>query len=172
MKKKAFLEIGKIITTHGVKGFLKIESWCDDVYIFKSLNYIYLDEKGEKRFKIKEVKFIKNFALLLLKEIESIEKAEKFIGEIVYVKREDLKIDEKKYFIQDLVGAEIFDYYEKTKCYGKILDVIKIKNNSLYLIRDEKNKEIMIPINNEIVKEINLEEGKIYVKLIEGLLEI
>ena len=172
MRKKAFLELGKIVATHGVKGFLKVEGWCDDIYIFKSLPYIYLNEPNLKKIKIEEVKFKKNFALLLLEEIKSVEEAKKLIGEIVYVRREDLKINENEYFIQDLLGIKVFNNLERTKCYGEILDVIKIKNNFLYLIRNERKEEIMLPANEEFIKERKIEEGKIYVELIEGLLEI
>ncbi len=172
MRKKAYLELGKIITTHGVNGFLKIEGWCDDVYIFKSLSYVYLNEINFKKIKIEEVKFKKNFALLLLEGIKNVEEAKELVGEIIYVKREDLKISEDEYFIQDLIGIKVFNYREKTKCYGEILDVIKIKSNILYLIENEEKKRIMLPVNEEFIKERRIEEGKIYVELIEGLLEV
>ena len=96
MKKKAFLEIGKITSLHGIKGFLKLEGWCDDVYIFKSLRHIYLKKTDYEKIRIKDVKFVKNFPLILLENIEEIEEARKLIGKIIHAKREDLKIKEKK----------------------------------------------------------------------------
>ena len=171
MNRKAFLEIGKITSLHGIKGFLRVRGWCDDVYVFKSLSYIYLDENGLKGLKIKNVKFIKQDVLLLLEGIEDVEKAKELIGVIIYAKREDLKIKEDENFIQDLIGIKINDYYEKTKCYGEIKDVLKIKGRSLYLIKTKEKKEVMIPANEEFIKEKRLDEGKIYVKLISGMLE-
>ena len=86
------------------------------------------------KYKINEVKFIKNFVLISFDGIKNVEDARKLIGEIVYVKRSDLKIKEGHVYIKDLIGVEIFDHEKKNIFYGKIVDVIKT-------VIEEKNRE-------------------------------
>ncbi len=171
-KKKLCLELGRITTTHGVNGFLKVDGWCDDLNIFNDLKKIYLDLYGKESMRIKKVKFIKNFVLIKFEEINTINEAQKYKNKIIYIKREDLKLSEEEIFIQDLIGIKIYDYYKQNILYGKIKEVIKTGANDVYVISKENEKEKLIPVIDDVIKKKDLENGKIYINVIKGLFDV
>lgn len=172
VKKKIFLEIGKIVATHGVKGFVKISGWCDDVNIFKKLSLLYFDENGLFNRKIKEVKFKKSLVLILFEDVNNLEEAKKLIGEIVYVNRKDIKLKDDEIFIQDLIGMKVYDFLNRDLFYGEIVDVLQTGANDIYKIIDEKGTEKYVPAIKEVVIEKNIEKNEIYIKLLEGLFDV
>ncbi len=172
MQYKDFLEIGKVISVHGIKGFIKIVAWCDDILIFKTLGFLYLKYNGMFKYKINEVKFIKNFVLISFDGIKNVEDARKLIGEIVYVKRSDLKIKVGHVYIKDLIGVEIFDHEKKNIFYGKIVDVIKTGANDVYKIIDCDNIEKFVPVIKDVIIKKDLDNNKIYIKPLKGLFDV
>lgn len=171
-KYKKYIEIGKVVTTHGLDGFLKVDGWCDDLVVFDELNEIYLDPSGRKNFTIEEVKFVKNFVLIKFKGVEDLEEARKYKGKIIYVKRENLKLENGAILIQDLIGVEVYDYFEQNINYGRIKEVIKTAANDVYVISDVNGKERLIPVIDDVIKKREIEKNKIYINVIEGLFDV
>ena len=171
-KYKKYIELGKIITTHGVNGFLKIDGWCDDLSIFNELGRVYLNLSGEEFLNIVKIKFVRNYVLVKFKEIDDIGEARKYIGRIIYIKREDLRLEEGAVLIQDLIGMEVYDYYKQEINYGRIKEVIKTAANDVYVISDEDKKEILIPVIDSVVKKKDMDGNKIYIRMMEGLLDV
>lgn len=171
-KKKPYIELGKIATTHGISGFLKIYGWCDDLSIFKDLKEIYLDSYGKKKLDIDEIKLIKTYALIKFKDINTMNEAQKYKGEIIYIKRENLKIKEGEILIQDLIGVKIYDYLKQDIYYGEIREVIKTGANDVYVIFKDNEKEKLIPVIEDVIKSKDLKNGKIYINVIEGLFDV
>lgn len=172
IKKKPYIELGKITTTHGINGFLKIDGWCDDLNIFNKLKEIYLDSYGREILKIENIKFIKNCVLIKFKEIKTINEAIKYKDRIIYVKREDLKLDEGEVLIQDLIGVEIYDYSNQKIFYGEIKEVIKTGANDVYVVSKKNEREKLVPVIDDVIKKKDLEGGKIYINVIEGLFDV
>ena len=168
-KKKAFLEIGKVIATHGLKGYVKVMGWCDDVYVFKSLSFLYFDANGEIKKKIKKVGFYKNSVIILFSDIFDVESALELVNKILYFKRQDIKLKPNHNFIQDLIDVEIYDHLNKDLCYGKIVNVFKTKAHAIYEVVDEQKKEKLIPATENIIVKKDLKNNRIYIKKIEGL---
>ena len=171
-RKKLYIELGKITTTHGINGFLKINGWCDNLNIFNDLKKIYLDKYGEESLKIKKTKFIKNFVLIKFEGINTIDEAQKYKNKIIYIKREDLNLNEDEVLIQDLIGIKIYDYLKQDIYYGKIKEVIKTGANDVYVISKDKEKEKLIPVIDDVIKKKDLENGEIYINVIEGLFDV
>ncbi len=84
--------------------------------------------------------------------------------------RADAELEEGAYFIQDLMGAEVFDN-DSGRLYGKITDVFKTGANDVYQITDESNKDYLIPVIDEVVIKIDVEQGKIFIKPLKGIFE-
>lgn len=168
-EKKAFLEIGKIIATHGLKGYVKVMCWCDDAYVFKSLSFLYFDVYGKYKKKIKRVGFYKNSVIILFSDVFDVESASKLVNKILYFKRQDIPLKLNENFIQDLIGVKIYDYLNKEVCYGKIINIFKTKAHDVYEIVDEEKKEKLIPATENVIIRKDLENNKIYIKKIEGL---
>ena len=88
--RKEYIEAGKIVTTHGVKGEVKLYPWCDDPEMFLDIETIYLDAKGQKPMTLEGVRFAKEMPLLKLEGIHSIDDAAKLGDKIIYIHRDDI----------------------------------------------------------------------------------
>lgn len=172
MVKKKYIEIGKVTTTHGIKGCLKVQPWFNDVDIIKNLNYIYTDSSGIIKNKIENIYYAKNHIIVKFETINSMEEAKRMNGKIIYAKREELNIKEGEILIQDLIGMEIYDYKEREKLYGRIKKVLETGANNVYVIENEEKKEKLIPAIDEVIKEKNYENEKIYIKVLEGMFDV
>jgi 16S rRNA processing protein RimM len=166
--KKNRLEVGKIVGTHGLKGDLKFQHWCDDFSDF-SVVFNVFDENG-KAYTIAEAKQHKNIVLMKLDGIDSIELAEGLKGTILYAERSELgELPEGEYYLQDLLGIE--GYSEDGLLIGKMTDWIETGGGAgkVYVFTDENDRQTLIPSSSEFVKSVDLQEGKMVIKLIEGL---
>lgn len=164
---KGMLEIGKIVNTHGIRGELKVQPWCDDPEIFNELEYVYI---GKEKFDVLRSRLHKNCIILLLGCIDDINIAEKYKNNIITVEREQLgELPEGTYYIADLEGLTV-----KTidgDVLGVIDEIIKTGSNDVYILKTPSKKPILIPVIDEVVKEVNIEEGYVLVKLLEGLID-
>ena len=164
---KNYLECGKIINTHGIRGTVKVESWCDSPYVLAELDRVFTEENGRyKEYEIVDASVFKQFVLLDLKGIMTVEQAEKLRNTVLYLSRDDIELEEGEVFIADLIGLPVIDV-DTQKVYGKISDVMNTGASDIYVIKTE-NGEAMMPAVKEFVKEIDLEKG-IFVKPIEGM---
>lgn len=164
---QTFLEVGKIVNTHGLRGDVKVVPWSDYPEIFEEINYVYTDKNT--KMKIKNVKYQKNNVILSLDKINSIDEAERFKETVLLVLKEELgDLQEDTYFVADLIGLEVF---ESEKKIGILIDVIPVAGADVYVIKPEKGKDILIPAIKENILEINLEEKIIKVNIPDGLLD-
>lgn len=173
-KRKEYIEIGRIIAAHGIKGFMKMEPWFDSAKIISNLRYIYFKENDIKKERIEKISNFKNYYLIKLQETNAVEKTFKYIRKIIYAKRKDLNLDIEhgEILIQDLIGMRICDIEKEKKIYGKIVDVLKTGANDVYIIKDENNKERLIPVIEEVIKKKDYEKGEIYIKVLKGLFDV
>lgn len=164
-----YLEIGQIVNTSGLDGTIKINAFTDNIKRFDKLKTIYVDFKGEvKEYSILSVRYNKNQVLLNLKDIDSIEKAEKLRGLFVKIDKKDaVKLPKNSYFIADLLDSEV--YTEDGVLLGKIADIFPTGSNDVYVVKDELGKQILLPATQEVIKDIDIKEKKVTVKLLEGL---
>lgn len=167
---KKYIDTGKILNTHGVKGDLKVDSWCDSVEVFCTLKKLYLEKKGENiEYKVtKSVRF-KEFVLLHLEGIDTFEEANLLKNKVIYALREDIPMEEGDYFIADLEGLPVINI-DTGKVYGKIAEVIFGAASDIYRIETEKGTEALMPAVPEFVIEVDLEKG-VYIRPIEGMFD-
>lgn len=169
MSKSKYLECGKIVNTHGVKGGLKLESWCDTPQDLASLKKVYFKDGAEyKMHKVKKASIFKQFVLFELEGINNIDIAMTLKGRVVFANRDDISIDEDAFFIADIIGLDVIDLESGEKI-GTLSDVLNLGASDLYEI-NTKNGKKLIPAVPEFIKEIDLEKG-IFVSLIEGMLD-
>lgn len=159
------LEVGQIVNTFGIKGFVKVKPFTDDITRFKALKKIYI--KNEQH-EIEEVKFHKNMVLLKLKGIDTIEQAEMLRNCYIEIDRKDgVKLDENSYYIVDLLGLEV--YQDNGKLLGILEDIYNTGSNDIYVVKNEEGKQLLLPAISEVIKDIDLNAKKITVHLIKGL---
>lgn len=168
--RKEYIEAGKIVTTHGIKGEVKLYPWCDDPDMFYDIETIYLDSKGTNPVKLQGVRYAKNMPLLKLEGFNSIEEASKLRDKIVYVHRDDIPMEEGEYLIQDLIGLKVIDA-DKDTVYGELTQVSPTGANDVYHIRFADGKERLIPAIPQVVLEIDLESNVMKIRPLEGLFD-
>ena len=152
---KQFLEIGKLINTHGIKGELKLELWCDDVDFLKQFEVLYLDDYGSNCLTLLSARPQKNHAIVKFAEITSIDEAEKYKGKILFCNRDDAEIDEEANYIQDLIGCVVV-HAENSEEYGRVADVLNYgASDILDVVKGKKHS--YIPVIPDIIKEIDAE---------------
>ena len=167
--KQEYFEIGQIVNTFGIKGFVKVNPFTDDMQRFGELNYVFVVRNKELlKMQIEEVKYHKNVVLVKFKGVEDINMAEQYKGCYIRIKREDArKLPKDTYFIADLIGVSVFD--ENDNFLGKVNDIYNNKVHDIYVIKDDLGKQILLPSTKEVIKQIDVDEDKIVVHLIEGL---
>ena len=164
------LEVGQIVNTFGIKGEVKVVPFTDDIKRFDELKNVYVKTKKEsKQYKVENVKYHKNMVLIKLEGINNVESAETLRNAFLEIDRKDaIPLEEGTYFIADLIGLEV--YTEEGKLLGKVDDIYNTGSNDIYVVKDELGKQILLPGIKEVIKEVLLEQEKIIVHLIPGLI--
>lgn len=166
---KDLIEVGQIVNTYGIHGFVKIKPFVDYKEQFKSFKILFLSfGKQTKELEVEEIRFSNDLVLAKLKGIETIEQAEEYRNLYLYAKRRDIPLEEGAHFIVDLIGLEV--YTEDGKLLGTIKEVLQPGANDVYVVEDVTHKDILLPVIPDVIKKIDLEEKKVVVKLLKGLI--
>lgn len=170
---KKYIEVGKITSTRGLNGEIKVQSWCNSPGDFSKFKEIFLDNKGENKFFINSVKvFNNNFVVLKLKNIENLEEAANLVDSVVYAEKEKIKLNEGEHFLVDMIGLEVIDNEDNNLVYGTVTDVIVGNTKTdLYEITLKNGKRCLIPAIKEIVSKVDLENKLMKICPLEGLLD-
>lgn len=165
------LRVGVIANTHGVRGEVKVFPTTDDVKRFKKLKEVILDAgREQKKLEISEVKFFKNMAILKFKGIDTLNEVEKFKGKDLLITREQavpLKKDE--FFICDLIGCQAVT--EDGTEVGELVEVLQTAANDVFVIVGQNKKEILVPYIDDCVSNISMEEKKVTVRILPGMMD-
>ena len=169
MNKENYLEAGKITNTHGLRGEVKVVTWTDYPEVFEDIDYLFIKTKdGEMRLDLKNIKYQRNNIIVKFKQLNSIEEAEKLKNQILYVERDMLgELPEDVHYIADLIGLEVFE--ENGEKVGVIADVFNTGANDIYDVKREGKKNLLLPVIDDVVKDIDIEKGRIVVNIMEGL---
>lgn len=165
-----YIKVGRIINTHGIRGELKVLPLTDNLDRFDDLKIVYIGNNKEK-VEIEQVKYHKGLAIIKLKEFDNINQVLKFKDDFLYIDVEDkVELPVDHYFIFDIVDCNVYD--TKGRKIGVVTDVLQYTSNDVYVVKDmEKNKEYLIPAVKEFVVDIDVENKKIIIDPIEGMIE-
>lgn len=167
---KQFLETAKIVATHGIRGEVRCQYFCDSAEFLCEFEELYLDKNGEKPVEIARAYPHKNVVIMKIDGIDTVEDAQKLIGKTLYMDRDDVELDEGVYYIQDIIGLTVKDI-DSGEVYGKISDVYQNGATDVYSIKKENGTELMFPCIDEVVKKIDIEAGEMLIKPLEGLFD-
>ncbi len=165
--KKQFLEIGKIVGTHGLKGEVRVEAWCDSANFLCRFKRLY--KKDGTEMKVISSKVHKNMGIILFDGVTSVEQADTMRGMVLYMNRDDAKLPKGADFVQDLIGLKVIDVDSGTE-YGIITDVIKTGANDVYQV-EKDGKEYYVPVIPDVVKEKNTDGGYVKIFAMKGIFE-
>ena len=157
--KLQFVEAGEIVTTHGVKGEVKVMPWVDGPEILCEFDRCRI---AGKEYEIESCRVQKTCNLVKLSGVDTMEAAQAMRGKVLELYRED--IDDEVIFAAELIGVEV---YADGVLLGKITEVLDYPGNCVYVVNGEH--EYMIPAVKEFILSTDLEANTMQVKTIEGM---
>lgn len=163
-----YLEIGKIASTHGLKGEFNVDLWCDDAAFASGFKNMYLGA-DKKAIRILSCRGSGQRAIILADCADNIDAAKALAGKILYFDRSDAKLPAGRYFQSDLIGLKVADA-DTAEVYGVISDVMQTGANDVYELKRPSGETRLIPAIAQIVTEISLEKQQMLIRPIPGLL--
>ena len=165
-----FLRVGVVTATHALAGEVKVFPTTDDPERFLDLEKVcILDQKGAAAqvLEVERVRFFKQFVIMKFAGLDKIEQVQSLVKKDLYVNREDaIPLEDGEYYIADLIGLKVFD--EVGTLLGELADVLQTGANDVYIVKNG-DKELLIPVIEECIREVDLEKGCVRVHLMEGL---
>ena len=167
-----YVSVGKILNFHGIKGEAKVGFSKNQQDFLKSLKFVYIKQNEQyKKLEITSVRFNKTFALIKFSEINSINDLMPYKGCLLFVENKTIKesLSEDEFLIDELTGLEVYDL--NNKLIGVVTGVSNNKANDLIAIKSKTKKTCLVPFVKELVPEVDIQNKKIVVNNIEGLIE-
>lgn len=157
--KVEFLEAGEIVTTHGVRGEMKIYPWSDGPDFLLDFQRVLIDQK---EYKVLSCRVQKTCNLLQLEGIDTVEEAQKLRGKVVKVYRQDAPAD--MIFVPELIGMKVI---AEGEAIGEITEVLDYPGNKVYVI--EGKHSYMVPAVKEFILSTDMEANLMHIRMIEGM---
>lgn len=160
-----YIEFGKIVNTHALKGEIKVYSYTDNVKNILALKEVYI---SDIRYEVEKSRYNNNMFTFKLKGVDNINAAEAMVNLDILRRVTDSELNEdNSYFIQDLLNTKV--YLETGEEFGTLTDVFQTGANDVYEVTKKDGGTILLPAIESVIKDVNLEENKIIVHIMEGL---
>jgi 16S rRNA processing protein RimM len=166
--KKAFLEAGEFVTTHGVAGELRLYPWCDEPAFLAGFTTLYLDESGRQPLRVARIRPHKSLCIVQLEGVESIEAARPYIGKTVYIARADAPLPKGSHFVQDLLGAVVRDA-DTGRDYGTIRAITHPGRHDVYEVARPDGGISLFPAAPPFVERVDADGGLVLIRPIPGM---
>lgn len=166
--KKEFLEAGKIVATHGIRGEVKIMPYCDSPELLAEFDRLFIGKDHDEIF-LDNTRVFKGMVIAKLHGIDTPEAAERLRNKILFMHRGDLELDENTYFIQDLIGLEVKDA-DTGFVYGKIADVMQTGANDVYIVKGS-DREYLVPAIPDVVIDTDIDGNIMLIRPLDGLFD-
>ncbi len=162
MEKEKYLESGRIVNTHGVRGEVKIEPWADSPEFLLGFDTLYIDARAVK---VRSARVHGRFVIAALEGVDDVNGAMALKGKVVRIDRDSVSLPEGRVFIADIIGARVVS--ETGEELGVLAEVMERPANNVYVVRGKR--EILIPDTPEFILSLDAENGLVTVRLIEGM---
>jgi len=168
-EKLALFKIGQIVNTQGLKGEVRVYPLTNDINRFDNLDKFYLDKDLKAELEVERVRYKGKMVVMKIKTINHIEEAEKLRNKFIYVGRDNTRdLEEDEFFIADMIGIDVFTVAGVHV--GVLKDVLQYSANDVYVVQGD-SKEYLIPSILKFVPEINMEERKMIIDPIKGMID-
>ena len=166
--KKEFLEIGKFVGTHGVRGMVRIQPWSDNGDFLTQFKKFYLDG-GKEKIEMNKITPHGNVVIAAVKGIDSIEEAEKLRGKVLYIKRDDARLPEGRYFVSEIIGSNVFDA-DTNALLGVLSDVSPTGANDVWHIKSGE-KEYLVPAIPDVIVNVDINTDTVIIRPLKGIFD-
>ena len=167
--KNPFLEAGRVVGTHGVRGELRVEPWCDSARFLTGFSEFYWDG-GKEKVKVVSSRPHKNLLLLKLEGIDTVEQGDALRGRVLFLDRNDVRLPGGRVFVQDLIGLSAVDADDGC-VYGKVTDVFPTGSNDVYQVTDEDGKNYLVPAIRDVVVRVDVDAGVMELRPMRGIFD-
>ncbi|MDR0125896.1 MULTISPECIES: ribosome maturation factor RimM [Bacillus] len=169
-----WLNVGKIVNTHGVRGEVRVVSKTDfPEERYKKGSVLYIFKQGQKdplKVTVASHRQHKQFDLLTFEEIGSLNEAEQLKESILKVEKEHLgSLDEGEFYFHQIIGCEVYD--EQDKLIGQIKEILTPGANDVWVVQRKGKKDALIPYIPSVVKKIDISSKTIHIEVMEGLID-
>jgi len=170
-EREDLISIGRVVRTQGIRGQIKVILYSGPCHDRPELKEVWLGqvEGTASRMRISEAKAHKKALVIKLEGIDSIDEAHELVSSEVMVPRSSLAaLPEGEYYWFQLIGLKVLD--EKGRSYGSIREIIETGSNDVYVAR-QGEEEFLIPATEDVIRNIDLEEGIIVIEPLPGLFD-
>lgn len=169
--KKEYLELGQIVGTHGVRGEMRVNPWCDTPAFAKQFKTVYYDAKGEQPVKVLSCRPHGNVVLMRLEGVDTVDAAMAKRNRVLYIRRDDVKLPAGTWFVEELLGCTVADADDPEKIYGTLTDVFPTGANDVWTVKDETGREYLLPAIKDVVKRTDVENGRVFITPLKGIFD-
>lgn len=166
---KRFLEVGQITSPHGVRGEVRVQPWCDSPEFLLGFDALSLDE-GASFAAVERARVHKGMAILKLDCAGSMEEANALRGRVLWCDRQDIELDDRTFFVQDLIGLKVVDADDADVFYGTLAEVSPTGANDVYHIQKDGITRL-VPAIRDVVVDTDLEAGIMRIRPLKGLFD-
>lgn len=163
-----FIECGKIVNTHGIKGEVKINPWCDSPDFLANFKVLYLDKDGSSHLNVEKSRAANNVVITKFENINSVEDAEKIRDTVVYIKRDDVGLN-GRHFVQELKGCNVY-HTENNEFLGVVTDIIQLPANDVWQITND-DKDYLLPAIDDVIISVDVENEKVVINPMKGIFD-
>ncbi|GGH59359.1 ribosome maturation factor RimM [Paenibacillus silvae] len=167
-----FMNVGKIVNTHGIRGELKIMPLTDfpEVRFAKNAEmFLFTSDDRPVPVTVESARLHKNMYIVRLKEYGNINEVEKFKGGMAKVSKENLAdLEEGEYYFHQIVGCSVIT--EEGETLGTITEILTPGANDVWVVKTPGGKEVLIPVIDDVVLDVDVEQKQVKIHLMEGLL--
>ncbi len=167
--KQKFLECGKIVSVHGLRGEIKLLPWGNDADELCEFANFYLD-KGKVELEVERARVHKNVVIVKFVGVDTVEQAQQMRGKVLFIDREQDSLEEGQYYISDLIGMDVIDV-DSGIVYGSMTGFTETGANDVYHITCPDNSLKLIPAIPQVVIEISMEQNKMLIRPLKGLFD-
>lgn len=163
--------IGKIMNTHGVRGEMKVAPLTDDPSRYDVLEHVFIEDRKKRytEYEVEGVRYHKEHVLIKLKGIDDMDAAKLHKNHYLAINNSDrMPLEEGAYYISDLIGLEVYE--DDTKL-GTLKEVLQPGANDVYVLDSTLYPELCIPALKTVILSVDLEAGRMNVKLPKGLVD-
>ena len=168
---KKYLKAGKIVSTHGIRGEVKVYPYCDSAEVLAGFECLFFDGGGKLPATISRAVTHKNMAVIKFDGFDSVDRAKQLIGKELYFDRADVTLPDGRFFVDDLIGLRVVDAGDLSIEYGVISDVTSNGAQDIYHVKRKSGDIRYFPAVREFLRETNIKERYVAVEPIPGMFD-
>lgn len=167
-----YLLVGDIVSTHGIRGEVKVNIVTDDLSRFDVGNNLYvLKDNVYQKITVSSFRLHKNMALITFNNIKDINDVVSYLKLSLYIDKDEVpELEEGMYYYDDLIGLDVIDVNNDNNKVGKVIDVVEVPQGCILRIKKTNGKQALVPYVEEFIKKVDLENKTIEIASIEGLI--